>query len=151
MQLTVAQGSVLQVSEEDRLPLSRQDFEGKFNWTRNGVGQTIQHMPSSSTTDTLCAPLTKWCVARPSSPMLTWQLAELQWRPMMKIIAYDRFKPGVTMETIKPYIQEEVANVWRLWKAGIVRENYARADVPGVVIVFECGGLEEAKRYVEDF
>jgi hypothetical protein len=69
----------------------------------------------------------------------------------MKIIAYDRFKPGVTMETIKPYIKEEVANVWRLWKAGIVRENYARADVPGVVIVFECGSVADAKGYVEDF
>ena len=69
----------------------------------------------------------------------------------MKIIAYDRFKPGVSMETIKPYIQEEVANVWRLWKAGVVRENYARADVNGVVIVFECRDLDEAKRYVEDF
>ena len=44
----------------------------------------------------------------------------------MRIIAYDRFKPGVTMETIEPYLPEEVANVWRLWKAGIVRENYAR-------------------------
>jgi hypothetical protein len=69
----------------------------------------------------------------------------------MKIIAYDRFKPGVTMERIKPYVKEEVANVWRLWKAGIVRENYARADVPGVVIVFECSDLEEARRYVDDF
>jgi hypothetical protein len=69
----------------------------------------------------------------------------------MKIIAYDRFKPGVTMETINPYLEEEVANVWRLWKAGIVRENYARADVPGVVIVFECSSVEEAKSYVEDF
>ena len=46
----------------------------------------------------------------------------------MKIIAYDRFKPGVTMQTIQPLLQREVANVWRLWKAGIVRENYARAD-----------------------
>jgi len=35
----------------------------------------------------------------------------------MKIIAYDRFKPGVGMETIEPYIKDEVANVWRLWKA----------------------------------
>jgi len=69
----------------------------------------------------------------------------------MKIIAYDSFKPGVTMESIKPYLKEEVANVWRLWKAGIVRENYARADVSGVVIVFECENVEEAKRYVEDF
>ena len=69
----------------------------------------------------------------------------------MKIIAYDCFRPGVTMETVKPYLQEEVANVWRLWKAGIVRENYARADVSGVVIVFECRSVEEAKQYVDDF
>ena len=69
----------------------------------------------------------------------------------MKVIAYDRFKPGVTLDTIKPYLREEVANVWRLWKAGIVRENYARADVSGVVIVFECAGVEEARRYVDDF
>lgn len=69
----------------------------------------------------------------------------------MKIIAYDRFRPGVDMETIEPYIKDEVANVWRLWKAGIVRENYARAEENGVVIVFECSSVDEAKRYVADF
>ena len=69
----------------------------------------------------------------------------------MKIIAFDRFKPGVTMDTIQPYIRDEVANVWRLWKAGIVRENYARADVSGVVILFQCADVDAAKRYVEDF
>ena len=69
----------------------------------------------------------------------------------VKIIAYDRFKPGVTMQTIQPLLQREVANVWRLWKAGIVRENYARADEPGVIIVFELDGVDEAKRYVADF
>ena len=69
----------------------------------------------------------------------------------MKIIAYDSFKPGITLDTLKPYLQDEVSNVWRLWKAGIVRENYARADVPGVVIVFECASVAEARRYVEDF
>ena len=69
----------------------------------------------------------------------------------MRIIAYDRFRPGVTMETVTPYLPEEVANVWRLWKAGVVRENYARADEPGVVIVFELGSVAEAQRYVEDF
>jgi hypothetical protein len=53
------------------------------------------------------------------------------------------------METIQPYLKEEVANFWRL--AGIVKENYARADVSGVVIVFECKSVEEAKRYVDDF
>jgi len=69
----------------------------------------------------------------------------------MKIIAFDRFNPGVTLDTLRPYLREEVANVWRLWKAGIVRENYARADEPGVVIVFECEGVEAARRYVDDF
>jgi hypothetical protein len=69
----------------------------------------------------------------------------------MKIIAYDRFKPGVTLDTLRPYLTEEVANVWRLWKAGIVRENYARADEPGVVIVFECDSVETVRQYVDDF
>lgn len=69
----------------------------------------------------------------------------------MKIIAFDRFNAGVTLDTLRPYLREEVANVWRLWKAGIVRENYARADEPGVVIVFECEGVEAARRYVDDF
>ena len=69
----------------------------------------------------------------------------------MRVIAFDRFKPGVTMETIEPLLAREVANVWRLWKAGIVRENYARADEPGVAIVFELDSVEEAKRYTDDF
>jgi hypothetical protein len=69
----------------------------------------------------------------------------------MKVIAFDRFKSGVTLETIQPYLRDEVANVWRLWKAGIVRENYARADEPGVIIVFEVPSVDEARRYVSDF
>ena len=69
----------------------------------------------------------------------------------MRIIAFDKFRPGVTMEQITPYLNEEVSNVWRLWKAGIVRENYARADEPGVVIVFEVPDVETARRYTEDF
>jgi hypothetical protein len=69
----------------------------------------------------------------------------------MKIIAIDRFKPGVTLDDLTPYLRDEVSNVWRLWKAGIVRENYARADVGGVVIVFELPSVEEAQRYLDDF
>ena len=69
----------------------------------------------------------------------------------MKIITFDKFKPGVTMDTIRPLLPEEAANAWRLWKAGIIRENYARLDVPGVIIVFECAGADEAKKYLDDF
>src|ERR1700761_9863611 len=69
----------------------------------------------------------------------------------MKVIAFDKFRPGVTMEQITPYLPEEVSIVWRLWKAGIVRENYARADEPGVVIVFELPSVEAARTYTDDF
>ena len=69
----------------------------------------------------------------------------------MKVIAYDKFKSGVTLDTLRPYLRDEVSNVWRLWKAGIVRENYARADMPGVVVVFECASVDEAKRHIADF
>jgi hypothetical protein len=69
----------------------------------------------------------------------------------MRIIAFDHFREGVTLETIQPFLEEEVSNVWRLWKAGIVRENYARADEPGVVIVFEVPDVATAKAYTDDF
>lgn len=69
----------------------------------------------------------------------------------MKIIAYDNFKPGVSLDDLRPYLREEVSNVWRLWKAGIVRENYSRADIGGVVIVFECPTLADAQRHVAAF
>jgi hypothetical protein len=69
----------------------------------------------------------------------------------MRVIAYDRFRPGVTMEQITPYLPEEVSNVWRLWKADIVRENYARADEPGVVIIFEVPDVATARAYTDDF
>jgi hypothetical protein len=69
----------------------------------------------------------------------------------MRVIAFDSFRAGVTLETVTPYLAEEVSNVWRLWKAGIVRENYARADEPGVVIIFEVPDVATAKAYTDDF
>ncbi len=69
----------------------------------------------------------------------------------MRIIAFDKFRAGVTMEKITPYLPQEVSNVWRLWKAGVVRENYARADEPGVVIIFEVPDVATARRYTDDF
>ncbi|HEY1971208.1 MAG TPA: hypothetical protein VGH89_24855 [Pseudonocardia sp.] len=69
----------------------------------------------------------------------------------MKIMAYDWFRPGVTVETVTPYLDEEVAMLWRLWKAEIVREVYSRADQPGVLIVFELESVAAARRYTDDF
>ena len=69
----------------------------------------------------------------------------------MKVITYDRFKPGVTMEQVRPYLPEETAHAWRLWKQGIIRENYAIVDHPGVVIVFEVESVAAAERHLNDF
>jgi hypothetical protein len=69
----------------------------------------------------------------------------------MKVIAYDRFRPGVTMETIRPLLQQEVAHAWRLWKQGLVRENYSRVDQPGVVLVFEVENKAAAEKLLADF
>lgn len=60
-------------------------------------------------------------------------------------------RPGYTLKDLTPYLKDEAANAWRLWKAGIIRENYARLDVTGVVIVFECKDAAEAKMYLDDF
>ena len=72
-------------------------------------------------------------------------------RVRVKVIAYDRFKPGVTMETIRPLLPQEVAHAWRLWKQGIVRENYSRVDESGVVLVLEVENGAAAERLLADF
>jgi muconolactone delta-isomerase len=69
----------------------------------------------------------------------------------MKVIAFDRFKPGVTMDTIHPLLAEEVAHAWRLWKRGVVRENYSRVDEPGVVLVFEAQDADDAMQLLAEF
>lgn len=66
----------------------------------------------------------------------------------MRVIAYDRLRPGVTLDTVEPVLAEEVATAWRLWKEGVVRENYQRADEPGAVLIFEVDSVEEARRHV---
>jgi hypothetical protein len=106
--------------------------------------------PQARAGEVSCAPiaLTKWCVETAPIPSYRCTLGR---KNSMKIIAYDNFKAGITLDDLKPFLREEVANVWRLWKAGIVRENYARADVGGVIIVFELDSVEEAKRYTDDF
>ena len=66
----------------------------------------------------------------------------------MQVIAFDRLKPGVTMETIEPVLPDEVATAWQLWKKGIVRENYQRADEPGAVLVLEVESVDEARQHI---
>jgi hypothetical protein len=66
----------------------------------------------------------------------------------MKVIAHNRFRPGVTLDTITPLLAEEVANVW--WPVSSVRTTPGPTSW-GVVIVFEVPTVEHARLDVEDF
>ena len=67
----------------------------------------------------------------------------------MKIIAYNRFKPGFAKESIPlNLLKEEMTHAWRLQKAGVIGEIYGRSDAAGAVIVFECANVDEVKDYV---
>jgi hypothetical protein len=68
----------------------------------------------------------------------------------VKIIAYDRVMPGVTLEQIRPHLKQEARHAWDLYEKGIIRENYLRTDKPGAVVVLECADVDEARRLFAD-
>jgi hypothetical protein len=51
----------------------------------------------------------------------------------MRVIAFDRFREGVTLDQIQSYLPEEVSNVWRLWKAGRSFRNLCRARIRSII------------------
>jgi len=64
----------------------------------------------------------------------------------MKVLAAIRPKEGPDFgRDLSPLVPGEVAEAWRLYKDGVVRELYATADGPGAVLVMECEGAEEAR------
>ncbi|PAX09177.1 superoxide dismutase [Sphingomonas lenta] len=50
-----------------------------------------------------------------------------------------------------PHVRAEAARAWELMKAGVIRENYLRADGSGAVCMLECSGVEEARSIMEAF
>jgi hypothetical protein len=68
----------------------------------------------------------------------------------MKILAMDKFLPGITLDQVKPHLQDEAKHAWRLYEQGIFRELYFRGDRPGAVIVMECSNVDEAKKIMAD-
>ena len=68
----------------------------------------------------------------------------------MKVLAIARVDPRTTLETIQPYLAEEVTYAWELYKAGTLRELYSCRDRRlGVVFVLECNDAEEARRALD--
>jgi hypothetical protein len=69
-----------------------------------------------------------------------------------KIIAISRLEPETTLEKMQPLFGDESAHAWEQYKAGTFREVYLRTDdQPGVVVVMECSGVEEARSILSDF
>jgi len=66
----------------------------------------------------------------------------------MKILALEKEVPGVTEAAFKPYLKEEAARVWELYRDGAFREMYFRQDEPSAVLILECKGVEEAKGFL---
>ncbi len=64
----------------------------------------------------------------------------------MKMLVLPKPIEGVSREEMLPHAPAEIQAVWELYKQGIVREFYTRANEPGrVVLVFESAS-EEAVR-----
>ena len=63
----------------------------------------------------------------------------------MKILAIEREFAGKTAEDFQPHLEAEAIRVWELYKEGVIREIYFRADRTNAVLILECENLEEAK------
>ena len=67
----------------------------------------------------------------------------------MKVLALERELPGIPADAFEPHLEAEAAQVWSLYREGIVREVYFRADRSEAVLVLECDGIGEARAVLE--
>ena len=63
----------------------------------------------------------------------------------MKILAIEKEFAGKTAEDFQPLLEAEAIRVWELYKKGVIREIYFRADQTSAVLIIECENLKEAK------
>jgi muconolactone delta-isomerase len=64
----------------------------------------------------------------------------------MKMIAIEKELPGANKADFVPLLKREAARAWELYRAGIIRELYFRADRTEAVLVLECGTIDEANQ-----
>lgn len=67
----------------------------------------------------------------------------------MKIIAISKLPPGITKEDLLHHQAAEAAQVWELYKSGVLREIYLQTEKLGAVLMLECAGIEEAKAVLD--
>ena len=63
----------------------------------------------------------------------------------MKILAIEQEYDGKTVEDFQPHLEAEARQVWKLYKKGVIREIYFRADQKSAVIILECINIEDAE------
>jgi hypothetical protein len=70
---------------------------------------------------------------------------------MMKILALERPVPGVGNSSFpEELLRDEAEKVWQLYESGVLREIGFRADRREAVLTLECGGPDEAQRWLAE-
>jgi hypothetical protein len=63
----------------------------------------------------------------------------------MKILAIEKEYTGKKVEDFQPHLKAEARQVWKLYKRGVIREIYFRADQKSAIIILECKNIEDAE------
>jgi muconolactone delta-isomerase len=69
----------------------------------------------------------------------------------VKIIAHLTFSPDADIQAFLAIRAEEAAMVWKLYKAGTIREAALRTDLSGAVLTFEAESEDEVRALLADF
>lgn len=69
----------------------------------------------------------------------------------MKALAIEHEIAGTTSADFAPYLDEEAAHIWDLYKQGILREFYFHATDHVAVLMLECDSTDDAKRILGYF
>ncbi len=65
----------------------------------------------------------------------------------MKILVLAQRHGQTSVDQMRPHFKAEVEAVWDLYKQGVVREFYTRADQGGpAILTVECEDVESAKK-----
>lgn len=67
----------------------------------------------------------------------------------MKILALEHELPGATPEKFREHAGAEARQVWELYRAGVIRELYFRADWNEAVLILEHTSLTKAQAALE--
>ncbi len=77
--------------------------------------------------------------------MIQWSRLRKKGPASLKILALEKESSGITPDQFSPYLKEEALQVWRLYRAEVIREIYFNALKHTAVLVLECTGADQAR------